>query len=253
MTYLKLGPSHFFSESRWMETFFVAASCSLLFFFVVVVVVVGFLPNSLFLITALMSRWADCSTKSPVPSSSLWRSWSFRKTPQRQKVPEYIYLLLFMSRSWVPPSTFFPSEVVKVMLTVRVNGWPLGGCPHLHYSLHGFWGTADRNRTSYYRCACFFTSSCSRRYHAGESLFFLFSPEDDSNEVKIGTSCKNGGCTKVSDNMFAYRHPKIQILLLKCGCFFLAFFFLIVWKQQHVFFCCWCHLCLRHNFKAKFN
>lgn len=64
-----------------------------------VVVVVVFLLNSLLLITALMSRWADCSTKSPVPSRRLWRNWSFRKTPQRQKVPEDIYLLLFMSRS----------------------------------------------------------------------------------------------------------------------------------------------------------
>lgn len=26
---------------------------------------------------------------------------------------------------------------------------------------------------------------------------FLF-PEEDSDEIKIGTSCKNGGCTKVS-------------------------------------------------------
>lgn len=73
-----------------------------------------------------MSRCADCSRKSPVPWSSLWRNWSFRKTPQRQKVPEYIYLLFFMSRSKVPPSTFFSRVVVKVMLTVRVNGWPAG-------------------------------------------------------------------------------------------------------------------------------
>lgn len=27
---------------------------------------------------------------------------------------------------------------VKVMLTVEVNGWPVGICPHLHYSRHGF-------------------------------------------------------------------------------------------------------------------
>lgn len=48
--------------------------------------------------------------------------------------------------------------------------------------------------------------------------FFSFVSEEDSDEIKIGTSCKNGGCSKVRIVKFVLNHgSKILILKRKCN------------------------------------
>lgn len=38
--------------------------------------------------------------------------------------------------------------------------------------------------------------------------------EENSDEIKIGTSCKNGGCTKVGELLCSYKKGKLPLLSL---------------------------------------
>lgn len=67
----------------------------------------------------------------------------------------------------------------KVALTGEVNGWPLG--------VRGVWAV-----DAFFR----FKHPSQFLLHFCLSFFFL---EEDNNKLKIGTSCKNAGCTKVGE------------------------------------------------------
>lgn len=43
---------------------------------------------------------------------------------------------------------------------------------------------------------CFLTNKMLC-FNASNSVFFFYVLEEDSDEIKVGTSCKNGGCSKV--------------------------------------------------------
>lgn len=42
-------------------------------------------------------------------------------------------------------------------------------------------------------------------FYFNVSILFFFLLEEDSDEIKIGTSCKNGGCSKVYITKFVLR------------------------------------------------
>lgn len=86
----------------------------------------------------------------------------------------------------------------KVMLTGEANGWPLGVCPHLCHSHHGVWYKAGSDRATHHNCGCIFLDALQSQVFVSLSVF----PEEDNDEIKIGTSCKNGGCTKVGEFVY---------------------------------------------------
>lgn len=187
ITYLKLKPL-FLSGSFWIKAFFVTAS---------------FIGFCLIVLFPLQRRWADgqiAAQSHQFPQAGSGETEAFGKCCRDKRCQQtFIFSVSCPGRNCHHP--LFVRVDVKVMLTVEVNGWPVGICTHLHYSRHGFWGTADRNRTSYYHHWCFFMSSSKSWRHVDVSLFLLIHLEEDGDEIKIGTPCKNGGCTKVGGIM----------------------------------------------------
>ena len=74
------------------------------------------------------------------------------------------------------------------MLTAEVNGRPLGIL------------RADRDGTM-----CHICERITFLMHLKVSSLVSVFIEEDSDEIKIGTCCKNGGCTKVGERVSASR------------------------------------------------